>query len=281
MKLNRRQFLKDVGLAVAGGALISGGGYVYITQVEPGWLGIENVQVPIKKLNPALEGLKIVQMSDIHLHPYIQLDFVQEAVRLAQSLKPDIVTLTGDYVLESQDSIFELAPALAQLNPKYGIFATLGNHDHWTNAQVVREGLTREGIKVLHNEALTLNINGAGLTLAGVDDVWSGQPDLRAALSQVPPDSPTVLLAHEPDFADVSAQEGRVALQLSGHSHGGQVRLPGVGALILPYLGQKYDIGLRQVGQMWVYTSRGVGLIGPPIRLNCPPEITEITLVRA
>jgi predicted MPP superfamily phosphohydrolase len=134
---------------------------------------------------------------------------------------------------------------------------------------------------VLHNEALTLNINGAGFTLAGVDDVWSGQPDLRAALNQVPPDSPTLLLAHEPDFADISAQDGRVALQLSGHTHGGQVRLPGVGALILPYLGQKYDIGLRQVGQMWVYTSRGVGLIGPPIRLNCPPEITEITLVKA
>src|SRR5687768_16842161 len=115
MKLNRRQFLKGVGLA-AGGALASCGGYIYSTQVEPGWLGIEQVQIPIKKLPSALEGLKIVQMSDIHLHPYIQLDFVQEAVRLAQSLKPDIVALTGDYVLESQDSIFELAPALAQLN---------------------------------------------------------------------------------------------------------------------------------------------------------------------
>lgn len=278
MKINRRQFLKGLGLAAAGGALTSGGGYLYSTQVEPGWLQIEQVQVPIKGLKPALEGLKIVQMSDLHLHPYVTLDFVQEAVRLAQTLKPDVVALTGDYVLESEEAIFELAPALAQLNPRYGIFATLGNHDHWTNATTVREGLVRAGIEVLHNQALTF---GAGFTLAGVDDIWSGQPDLKTALSEVPLDSPTVLLAHEPDFADVSARDGRVALQLSGHTHGGQVRLPGVGALILPHLGKKYDIGLHQVDQTWVYTSRGVGLIGPPIRLNCPPEITEITLVGA
>src|SRR5262245_41099145 len=141
MKINRRRFLKTLGLGAAGSALLGYGGYTYTTQVEPGWLVIEHVQVPINHLKPALEGLKIVQMSDIHLHPYIQLDFVQKAVTMANSLKPDIVVLTGDYVLESAESIFELAPVLAQLNPKYGIFATLGNHDHWTNAAVVHRGL--------------------------------------------------------------------------------------------------------------------------------------------
>jgi predicted MPP superfamily phosphohydrolase len=281
MKLNRRQFLKTLGLVAAGGALLSGGGYTYVTQVETDWLVVERVQVPIKNLKPALEGFKIVHMSDLHLHPYTQADFVQKAVAIANRLNPDVVALTGDYVLETQDAIFELAPLLAGLNPRYGIFATLGNHDHWTNATVVHEGLTREGISVLHNEHVTLNFNGADLTLAGVDDIWSGRPDLKAALVAGPTDSPTILLAHEPDFADQSAQDGRVALQLSGHSHGGQVRLPGLGAPILPYLGQKYDVGLNQVNQMWVYTTRGVGLIGPPIRFNCPPEITEITLVAA
>jgi predicted MPP superfamily phosphohydrolase len=281
MKLSRRNFLKTIGLAAVGGALLSGGGYAYVTQVEPGWLVVEQIQVPIQNLEPALEGFKIVHMSDLHLHPYIQLPFVQEAVAMANQLNPDLVALTGDYVLESPDSIFELAPALAGLNPKYGIFATLGNHDHWTNATVVGEGLARAGIKVLHNEHITLDVHGTPLALAGVDDIWSGQPDLKTALAGVPAGSPTVLLAHEPDFADLSAEDGRVALQLSGHSHGGQVRLPGLGALILPYLGQKYDMGLNQVKRMWIYTTRGVGLIGPPIRLNCPPEITEITLVRA
>lgn len=281
MKLNRRQFLKTLGLVAAGGALLSGGGYTYITQVETGWLVVEQVQVPIKDLKPALEGFKIVHMSDLHLHPYTQADFVQEAVTLANRLNPDVVALTGDYVLETHEAIFELAPILAGLNPRYGIFATLGNHDHWTNAAVVHEGLVREGVKVLQNEHVTLNFNGAALSLAGIDDVWSGQPDLKTALPDGLTAGPTILLAHEPDFADQSAQDGRVALQLSGHSHGGQVRLPGLGAPVLPYLGQKYDVGLNQVNQMWVYTTRGVGLIGPPIRFNCPPEITEITLVRA
>src|SRR5262245_23104009 len=142
--MNRRQFLKGLGLIAASGALLSGGGYTYVTQVETGWLVVEQVRLPIPNLDPAWEGFKIVQMSDLHLHPYTQLPFVQKAVAMANGLKPDLVALTGDYVLESRpEAIFELAPALAGLNPKYGIFATLGNHDHGTNATVVREGLSR------------------------------------------------------------------------------------------------------------------------------------------
>ncbi len=117
-----------------------------------------------------------------------------------------------------------------------------------------------------------------GIYLAGLDDLWSGQADLTAALAQAPANVPTILLVHEPDFADTVAKDGRVSLQLSGHSHGGQVRLPGIGAPILPYLGRKYDQGLYNVNNMWLYTNRGIGLGRIPLRINCPPEITEFTL---
>jgi predicted MPP superfamily phosphohydrolase len=281
MRMNRRAFLKNFGRIVLGGGLALAGGYGYSTQIEPDWLTVERVQIPLKRLKPALEGFRIVQMSDFHLYPYTQLELVQKAVAKANALQPDLIVLTGDYVLESEESIFELAQALAALNARYGIFTVLGNHDLWTNAKTVRRGLREAGLPVLVNEGVSLSVGPAGLYLAGLDDGWSGQPDLKSALAQLPPEMPAILLAHEPDLADTFALDGRISLQLSGHSHGGQVRLPGLGAPILPFLGQKYDQGLYQVGSMWLYTNRGIGLGPVPIRFNCPPEITEITLVSA
>jgi predicted MPP superfamily phosphohydrolase len=281
MKTSRRGFLKTLGQVVLGSAAAGVVGYGYSTQIEPGWLTVEQVQIPLKKLKPGLEGFKIVQLSDIHLHPYTQREFVQKAVARANALQPDLVVLTGDYVLEGADSIFELAPVLASLNPKYGIFTILGNHDLWTNAEVVLTGLRQAGLPVLVNDGVALGVGSDLLYLAGLDDGWSGQLDLTAALAKLPQDAPVILLAHEPDLADNFALDGRISLQLSGHSHGGQVRLPGIGAPILPYLGQKYDQGLYRVRDMWVYTTRGIGLGPVPTRFNCPPEITEITLVGA
>lgn len=281
MKTSRRGFLKALGQVVLGSAAAGAVGYGYSTEIEPDWLSVEQLEIPLKKLRPALEGFKIVHMSDIHLHPYTQLEFVQKAVAKANTLQPDLVVLTGDYVLESADSIFELAPALAGLNPKYGIFTSLGNHDLWTNAEVVLAGLRQAGLPVLVNDGVALGVGSDLLYLAGLDDGWSGQLDLTAALAKLPQDAPVILLAHEPDLADNFALDGRISLQLSGHSHGGQVRLPGIGAPILPYLGRKYDQGLYRVREMWVYTTRGIGLGPVPTRFNCPPEITEITLVGA
>ncbi len=277
--MNRRQFLKACVQVTATYAVAGVGLYQYGKHLEAEWLTVERVQIPLKNLKPALEGFKIVQMSDIHLHPHTQIGFVKEAVALANSLEPDIIVLTGDYVTDKADSIFELAPVLASLNAKYGVFSVLGNHEIWTNPAVIRASLEQEGLSVLVNEGLALDVGRESIYLAGLDDFWSGQPDLNAALAKLPPGVPTILLVHEPDSADTFAPDGRVSLQLSGHSHGGQVRLPGLGPIILPPYAQKYDQGLYNVEGMWVYTNRGIGSGSVTHRVNCPPEVSEITLV--
>ncbi len=278
--MDRRQFLKSAGVIMAGSVLMCTGTYSYAKSIEPQWLVVDKVTVPIDKLAPTFEGFKIVQLSDIHLHPFVTIDFVKEAIAMVNALQPDLVVLTGDYVLAGAESIFELAPALAGLNAKYGVFTILGNHDLWTNDTTIIHGFETERVPVLRNSGLSIQVGKETLYLAGIDDVWSGQPDLQTALDGHRNQNLSILLAHEPDIADSTAQDGRVDLQLSGHTHGGQVRVPGLGALILPPFGQKYDQGLNKVNGMWVYTNRGIGVINPPIRVNCPPEITELTLIR-
>ncbi len=279
MKMNRRNFIKNIGAIAVGSCAIAVGTYEYGKHVEAKSLVTEHVLIPLKNLKPALDGLRIVQLSDFHLHPYTQIDFIRQAVSMANALQPDLIVLTGDYVLQGADSIFELAPVLATLNAKYGVFSVLGNHDLWTNRTVIQTGFKEVGLPILHNKGIALDINKAKIYLAGVDDGWSGQPDIQAAMSNHPIDAPAILLAHEPDLADTFTLDNRISLQISGHSHGGQVRLPGLGAPLLPSLGQKYDQGLYRVNDTWLYTNRGIGLI-VPIRVNCPPEITEFILTQ-
>jgi len=261
-----------------GSTLATVPGFVYATELEPSWLSVERIKVPIAKLHSALEGLRIVHMSDFHLHPFTQIDEVRKAVQKANQLKPDLVLLTGDYVLDRADSIFELAPVLAGLDAKYGVYSCLGNHDLWTDAGVVQSGLKEAGLPLLKNRGVALNVGRTMVYVAGLDDGWSGRPDLEAALHEAPAGAPVILLHHEPDFADSNAKDERVSLQLSGHSHGGQVRLPAVGAFVTPEYGRNYDMGLYRIKEMWLYTNRGIGVIAPPVRFNCRPEVTVITL---
>ena len=272
MRVTRRGFLKWAGGAVLGGAA----GVGYVTKIEPEWLSVEQQIISLPGLPAGLDGYKIVQLSDFHLYPFTAIDLIEKTVVRTNELAPDLVVLTGDYVLETAASIFDLAPELAKLNPRHGIFAVLGNHDHWTEAAVVKQGLAEQGIELLHNRGVLLN--ESQFLLAGVDDLWSGTPDIEGALANWREGVPTILLAHEPDFADQFLGDGRIQLQLSGHTHGGQVRVPGVGPIVLPRYGQKYHNGLYQVGPSQVYVNRGIGIIGPAVRLNCPPEITEFVL---
>lgn len=281
--MNRRTFLRNsLGvLGTAGATTLTGCSMLEYT--EANWLSVEQVTVPVPTLPAAAEGLTIALMSDFHLYPYTQIELIQQAVAMTNELQPDVVALVGDFVLETAESIFELAPVLGGINATYGIFAAMGNHDYWTNPLLVEQGLTAAGITLLKNRGVPIGGGQDLIYLAGMDDGWSGSVDLGAALAARPtaPSTalPTVLLMHEPDFADGIAPTGQVALQLSGHSHGGQVRVPGVGAPVLPTFGEKYDMGLYQVDNMWLYTTRGVGVIGPPVRINCRPEISLITLV--
>ncbi|MDX1520310.1 MAG: metallophosphoesterase [Anaerolineae bacterium] len=239
------------------------------------------VKLPVKRLASGLEGFKIVHLSDLHLHPFTELSFIEKAIGMVNDLNPDLVAITGDFVSQEAETIFELAPVVARLNPKYGIFSCLGNHEVRTGPDIVTAGLAEVGIPVFANQGRTITVGKAAIYIAGLDDAWLGRPDLRTTLADAPPEAPTILMVHEPDAADRVSLDGRVTLQLSGHSHGGQVRLPGLGALALPPMARKYDQGLYNVNDMWLYTTRGVGVTGLPIRLNCRPEITEITLIGA
>jgi len=269
--------------AVGAVSLLFGG--VYITKIEPRWIEIVRVDVPIRGLPTPLQGFTIAQLSDFHVGPHVKAEDVRRAVEITNELDPDLVVLTGDYVFKSAQHSAACARELAALKAEHGVHAILGNHDFWTDADVVAANLRQAGLDVLRNEHRRLTADGTdpstrsghSLWRVGIEDVWSGKPDLQAALDGVPQGAPTVLLAHEPDFADHAAGQN-ITLQLSGHSHGGQVRLSLVGAPILPYLARKYPYGLRQVGEMWLYTNRGIGLIAPPVRFLCRPEITLLRL---
>ena len=277
--ISRRTFLK-LGATAVGGVVVGSATYLYLSD-ESQHPVVHRVSIPLKGLNPSLEGFTIAQLSDIHLRPYTRPDLVQRVVDMTNALTPDVTVATGDFVWTKAESIFELAPILAQLNARYGVYTVLGNHDYWEGVEVIKMGLNEARLSPLLNQGVPITVGDGIVWLAGLDDGWSGQPDLDAALNGAPGDSPVILLLHEPDLADWTSLDGRVSLQLSGHSHGGQVRLPGVGALVLPEYGRKYDLGLYNVNGMWLYTNGGIGCISIPVRYNCPPEISLFTLVQA
>ena len=275
MKINRRTFLKKA----AGTLFLSGfAGFGYGNAIEPELIVIERQTIRVARLPSGLEGLRIAILSDFHLQPFTQLPHILRAIDHANSLQPDLVVLLGDFVDATVEAMDDLAPALGRLNARYGIFAVLGNHDHWKGAAVVQHALERQGIIALRSRGVSLPIGRSELYMAGIDSVWAGQPNLDLALANHRRNAPIILLAHEPDFADTAAADGRIALQLSGHSHGGQVRLPLIGALQLPCYGKRYDQGFYRVKEMALYTNRGIGVVDIPVRINCPPEVTEITL---
>jgi predicted MPP superfamily phosphohydrolase len=274
--LNRNEFLKFAGVAVGGG-LLAATSYLAINDESQDPV-VDRVQIRLKKLHPALEGFSILQITDLHLYPMTQPALIEKAVAMANSLNPDLVVLTGDYVWQILEAIDELAPILAGLNARYGVYSTLGNHDYWLDAGVITTTMEAAGLPVLVNQGITIQQGGGSFYLAGLDDGWSGSPSLDMTLEGAKSGDPVILLCHEPDLAEQFSRDGRVDIQMSGHTHGGQIRIPGIGALILPYLGRKYDFGLYKVNDMLLYTNRGLGVISEPVRYNCPPEITQYIL---
>jgi uncharacterized protein len=278
MTFSRRKFLRllaSLALVPAAG----GGGYLYATRLEPGWVEVTEVALTLPRLDAAFDGFRLVQISDLHYDlAWMTAERLQAVVDLVNVQVADAIALTGDFVSSGlTDAKREaLVDSLGKLNkPTY---AVLGNHDHWTAPQRVREIMRRTRMEDMSNRVITLRRGAAALHLAGVDDIWENQQRLEVVLKALPATGAAILLAHEPDYADTSAATGRFDLQLSGHSHGGQVRLPLLGAPILPWLGQKYPAGLYHVGTMAQYTNRGLGMVRPHVRFNCRPEITVFTL---
>ncbi len=240
---------------------------------------ITEVPLEIPGLDPAFEGYRIVQIADLHLGHWLSPERLAGVVELVNRQEPDLVVITGDFVSYVVRQIADaLTASLRALQPKDATLAVLGNHDHWMGAENLRTILKASGVIELANTVYTLHRGEASLHIAGVDSVTVGAADLEAVLAQLPDDAPAILLAHEPDYADVSAATGRFALQLSGHSHGGQIVLPKIGALLRGPGFFKYPNGLYRVGEMWQYTNRGVGTHTFRLRYNCPAEITVVVL---
>jgi len=274
--MRRRSFFKILGAAGLTSAA-AGGGFVYGRQFEIEWWTLEEVSIPVNGLDPRLDGFRILLISDFHLYPHTRLEYLNEVVEACLKFPVDLAVYLGDFVQGTVDSIHDLAPLLARVNPRHGSFCVIGNHDIWKGRDVVTRALSREGLTVLVNKGLSLTHDGAPFFLAGVDDCWSGRPDLAAAMSDWSGERCALLLSHEPDPADLYSADSRITVQLSGHSHAGQVRIPGFGSPFLPPFGEKYDMGLYRVRDMWLYTNRGIG-VTVPIRLNCRPEVTLVTL---
>ena len=279
----RREFLRAGVKWSAGAGLVAAG---YGGLFERTHVVVRRVDVVLDRLPEAFDGTTIAQLSDFHYHRFLSAEVIRKAVELAAGLNPDLVALTGDFVTVSEFKKFDpraaedsvpCAELLAPLKPRLGIYAVLGNHDTFTSPELVSEALGAHGIRVLQNEALPLEHDGARLWIAGVRDVLAGHADLKTTFAGVPSTEPAILLAHEPDFAD-HASHYPVDLQLSGHSHGGQVSLPLVGPPFLPHLAKKYPRGLRTVRKTALYTNVGLGTIVVPIRILAAPEVTLLTL---
>lgn len=255
---------------------------------------ITETQICLPRLPAAHDGLRIVHLTDIHLSLFTPVEEVQRVVDLANLLDPDVVALTGDYVTFSPTYIWPVAQALSRLRARLGVFAVLGNHDFRVGAEEVTRALSAYHIRVLRNAHYALRPEdgvmkkqkfggphrpGATLWVAGVDDPWVGNADFGKALQSIPPRDPKILLCHNPEAIGEAARHG-VDLMLSGHTHGGQVRLPFLRSFYRSISGERFVEGWNRLGDTQIYVSRGIGKVVVPVRVACPAEITCLCLNR-
>lgn len=244
---------------------------------EANSLSLERVEINLKRLPKKLDGFKIIHLSDTHHSPFTSLEHIERTVKIANRLKPDMFILTGDYVSHERKYIAPVAKVLGGLKAEFGIHACLGNHDHWTDAGLITRLFRREGINMLINEGVRFEARGSSFWLAGVDDHMVGKTDLSAALKGSFPDEMKLLLAHNPVIFRQSVRYG-VDLTLSGHTHGGQVKVRDPEKRILPK--RKYSAGLHSRKDSQIYITRGIGTVVLPVRYQCPPEISLLELRR-
>ncbi|MCI0524843.1 MAG: metallophosphoesterase [Acidobacteria bacterium] len=254
--------------------------------IEPHQVEITHQRIVIEKLPEEFHGFRIAQLSDVHHSPFLGEEEITEAVRRANELRPDLTALTGDYISHSRDYIPGCARALGGLRAAHGVFAILGNHDHWTDGEMMFRALTDHGIRVLNNESTRIELGASYIHLAGVDDLLVRRDDLPKALSETCGDETRILLSHNPAIIREAARAG-VDLVLSGHTHGGQInwrmlvgREDRKTARWLRRPSRRLMRGHAQLGSTQLYVNRGLGTVVVPLRYGCPPEITLIELIK-
>jgi uncharacterized protein len=243
---------------------------------EPYMLTIEHQTIALRALPRELDGFRIVHLSDLHHGPLTSQDQILRAVELANSLEPDMIALTGDYISHERQYAAPCAELVGRLKARFGVYAVLGNHDHWTDAALITDLFSAEGIKVLINEGMRFEQRGATFWLAGVDDTMVGLEDLPLALAGARKDEMKLLLAHNPIILRRAARAG-VDLVLSGHTHGGQVTVR-TERSESGRPRRRLLRGLGRRGQTQIYVTRGLGTVVLPIRYGCPPEVSLLEL---
>lgn len=243
---------------------------------EPFMLAIERQQIYLGRLPKALDGLRIVHLSDFHYGPLTNSEHLKRAVSAANDIRPDLIALTGDYISHHRGYAAPCAELVGHLRARLGVYAVLGNHDHWTDAALICDLFAAEGIRMLINEGMRLDVGKESFWLAGVNDTMVGLEDMTLALAGSRDDELKLLLAHNPIILRRAARAG-VDLVLSGHTHGGQVTLRSErGRSGRPRRRLLRGLGRRRNTQ--IYVTRGLGTVVLPIRYGCPPEVSVLEL---
>ena len=295
--LKRRSFLRGCLISTVatplGAGALGGGTLYYAYNIEPGWIDVTHQQMPLPRLTSAFQGYRVVQLTDLHADErFMTRERLLNIVNMVNQLQADIIVITGDFVTDYMPGLETTLAVLGGLRARDGIFGVLGNHDHPAGVEWIRSCLRLGNVQELNNTVHTIQRGDQKLHFVGMDDLWpsndgvpapveSHRPLLNQLTASLPDEGAAILLVHEPDFADVAASNKRIDLQLSGHSHGGQVCLPLHGPIFLPPLSRKYPSGLYHIENMQLYTNRGLDVLIKPVRVDCRPEIAVMDLSQA
>jgi len=283
-KFSRRKALKWGVASLISASLIEG---IFL---EPHRVRLQKQRIAVHGLGGAFAGYRVAVLSDFHIPYFVSEGYVRASIDLALAEKPDIVLLPGDFCAShgafgnsEKVSVPDLSPYLNSLTAPDGIYGVLGNHDYWLDAPGVLDSLSRTPVRIMRNENLILSRGSDSLAIVGTPDLWEDDIELAAAFDGIADDVPRILMQHNPDLCEEFPEGYRVDLQVSGHTHGGQVKIPFGPALLLPSkYGNKYREGLVEGPRHRVYVTRGVGMSSTiPVRFCCPPEVTLLELVPA
>ncbi|WP_051189003.1 metallophosphoesterase [Halalkalibacillus halophilus] len=283
-KISRRSFLKKATVGTLGAVGLTYGGYYYANEIEPHWIKLTHTNIESHRIPESFDQFKIIQITDTHIGFQYQTEELQQLRHMIEKEEPDLIVFTGDLTDDpstvSDGKYQRIINELSQLDAPEGKFWIYGNHDHGGyGTEVIRDVMATSGFELLQNETVTISRNEESINIAGLDDILLGSPNVNNLITDQQQDMFNILLCHEPDYAD-SVIDYPFDIQLSGHSHGGQVQIPFYGYVVTPALGEKYVEGKHVIGNrpLQLFVSRGVGTTRLPFRFSCRPELNSYTL---